>query len=197
MRFAPLPLALALAFAACQSPDGPGTPTEPTARGGPEPAPRLAAVVQRFEIGFVQIFDPDRNIYATVGLVSPLADLPDCGGSGTTVLKGRGTFQLVIPPTGAAKVFQRVRQGEVVLYGLAAENPCDLIGAPVIGRGPGNLTISLTGPATNVLSVRLIARLQLTTGGLAHLVIVGHAKINSDGSLKVLVDKSTLTPIGH
>jgi hypothetical protein len=154
-------------------------------------------VVQRFEIGFVQIFDPDRNISATIGLVSPLADLLDCGGSGTTVLKGRGTLQLVIPPTGALKQFIRVRQGEVVLYGVAAELPCDLIGAPVLGHGPGNLTISLTGPATNVLSVRLIARLELTTGGSAHLVVVGHAKINDDGSLKILVDKSELRPIGR
>jgi hypothetical protein len=145
---------------------------------------------------FLFLVNDETGLTATVGLASPVADLPECGGSGPKILDGRGTHQDVLTSTGPVKIFDRWRQGTVVLYDVVAGSVCDLITAPVIGSGKGNFTFNLTGPALNVLNVRLDAILELANGGRAHLV--SHAQIifAEDGTPTIHVDKTQLKAIG-
>jgi hypothetical protein len=84
-----LPLVLVTTLMACQSGDDSRAPNDPVSPSAPETAPSSGAAVVHSTVDFFFLNDFDRDISATIGLVSPVADLdedPDCGGSGPRIV---------------------------------------------------------------------------------------------------------------
>jgi hypothetical protein len=157
-----------------QNPEGPG------------------AQVIRFGFQFIFINDPDRDFSLTIG--TPIEEAPECGGSGEVTA---GTIQVVTTPAELERFIARVRQGEMTLYGRFSANPCELTEADVVARGQGNANVLILTRSTNVLfTIQATGTVELTGGGLAHLVVKGHFHIEPDGTLRVHVDRFKLTPIG-
>jgi hypothetical protein len=62
----------------------------------------------------------------TVGLTSPLADVPDCGGAGPVVTDGKRVIQLVLKTDNFVHQFIRARQATIILY--ESTSPTSAIG---------------------------------------------------------------------
>lgn len=187
---------LAALLAGCQDATAPG----------PE-APAPASEVSRFRFdgdGFLSHIIPDRGIAFTVGLLTPVADLPECGGpSGVVDSDLKGFSQQVSTPAGPIKSIERI-SGTFVVYQAVLSNPgdyCLLASAPVIGTGRGSFTrndnsVTGVGPGMNSFGYRANAVLELTGGGRALLHVV--ARVLFDGvNVRVIVDDVDLKPIGH
>jgi hypothetical protein len=85
----------------------------------------------------------------------------------------------------------------MTLYGRFTANPCELTEADVVARGQGNANLLILTRSTNVLfTIQASGTVELTSGGLAHLVVKGHFHIEPDGSFRVHVDRFRLQPIG-
>jgi len=147
---------------------------------------------------------PDRGIAFTVGNLTPVADFPECGGSGGLAESDVKVFhQEVITPAGPIKLLDRIK-GTFVVYDAVLPTPddfCLLATAPVIGSGRGSFTRtdnSLTGvgPGINSFGLQANAVLNLTDGGRALFHVVG--RLLFDGvNVEVIVDDVELKPIGH
>jgi hypothetical protein len=150
--------------------------------------------VTRSPFVFFFLNDPDRDIAATVGLISPLADW--CAGA-APVSDGRRIIQTV----GTEKTFHvlaKVSQGTMILYDRFAPDPCSLVGASVVARGTVNLTNNILVKSTgNLFSFRFVGNLALTSGGLAHAMGNGTFTTDAAGNLLAIhVDRFVLKPIG-
>jgi hypothetical protein len=173
------------------------TPSEPADASQPsfrtEQKPEgPGAQVTRSGFQFIFINDPDRDYSLTIG--TPIEEAPECGGSGEITA---GTIQVVTTPAELERFIARVRKGEMTLYGRFSANPCELTEADVVARGQGNANLLILTRSTNVLfTIQATGTVELTGGGLAHLVVKGHFHIEPDGSFRVHVDRFRLQPIG-
>jgi hypothetical protein len=190
-----VPLTLAVLVLGCQDGNGPTT-----AESAPLAEQPLASEVFRNDLsdGFLVHITPE--VTFTVGLVSPIEDLPECDGTFDLVeTDSRGFNQLVETPPGPEKFMTRIT-GTVVLYDVSLfelEDICDLADH-LVGTGRGTFTStdnSLTGvgPGTNAFGFMLNAILDLVDGGRAKF----HAVVRFAGSAEPLVEKVELKPIGN
>jgi hypothetical protein len=192
-----IPLAFTSLLLSCQ--DGNGPSTEPTA---PPPVPSADVFRTRFFHDGVFVHTiPDHNVTFTIGLITPIGDITECGGSGEFVSDIIATNQVVVTPAGPEKLLDRVR-GTFVLYDVSLPSPdefCDLAGFEV-GRGQGSFTRtdnSLTGvgPGLNAFGFMANATLDLAAGGKAKFQAL--IRWLYDGvNVTTIVDKVELTPIG-
>ena len=149
----------------------------------------------RFSDGALVHITPE--VTFTVGLVTPLEDLPECGGTGEFESDMRGFDQIVSTPPGPERQVRRFT-GTVVLYDVSLfelDDFCDLAGH-LVGTGKGTFTStdnSLTGvgPGENAFGFMANAILTLTDGSKAKF----RAIVRFVGE-EIIVDNVTLTPIG-
>ena len=185
-----LPLAL-VTLMACQSDD----PVSPTTS-----APSLGAtnikILQPFFI--ISDDDPARNYTATFGLVSPISDLSDCGGSGEMVTDGGGITRVLITPSGTFHIRDQLSQATIVFYQGTADEFCDLSSHPILGTGTGNMHFTTREPASGSFSVQASfgGILDLVAGGRAHMHGAGNMVFDAAGNLTIHEDHFTLKPIG-
>ena len=187
-----LPLAFAI-LPACQAGDDPVSPTTP--------APSLGATNVKIVQPFFLIFDEDpaRNYTATFGLVSPVSDLSDCGGSGPMVTDGGGITRVLITPSGAFHIRDQLSQATIVFYEGATGDVCELSSHPILGTGTGKMHFTTKEKANGSLSVQANfgGILDLVAGGRAHMLGVGNIVFDASGNLTIHEDHFTLKPIGH
>lgn len=201
MRAAPLvvPLAFAALLVSCQ--DGHDTSAnDPLGPSSVQPSHDVDR--SRLEGGFLTHIIPPRNITFTIGLVSPIDDLPECGGSEELVFDAKGVHQEVTTPGGAVHLVDRI-QGTVVLYGAipTSEETFCALGTAVIGRGRGTFIrtdneFNGVGNGANAFGGTLNAVLDLTSGGRALFHMVTRDFIDVNGNYRLIVDQFELKPIG-
>lgn len=191
-----LPLALAT-LVACQAADDPSAALNPVS---PALVPSLGATVLKIPNDYFWIYDPEpgRDYTVTFGLVSPVSDLIECGGSGA-VFDGGGTTLIVATPSGAVHFRDKLKQATIVYYAGATEDLCELATHPVLARGRGNLRwteqYGANGSAT--IHATFGGILDLAAGGRVRLLGVGNIFIDASGNLTFRVDHFDLKPIGH
>jgi hypothetical protein len=180
----------------CSEQPGPAEPAsdpQPSLRTEQNPEGPGAQVV-RFASGGIFLSDPDRDFVLTIG--APISDQPECGGSGEIT---GVDIQIVTTPADREHIVGRVRQGTMTLYGRFTDPPhCDLTEADVVARGQGNATLRFSiGPSSTLIHIQATGTLELTNGGLAHLVAVANLVTDPEGNLlSVHVDRFQLKPIG-
>jgi hypothetical protein len=182
------PLAL-ITLLACQPTDDPST------------APSFGAAVLDIPNNYFLILDPEpgRNYTTTFGLVSPVSDLEECGGSGPEVFDGGGSTRIVATPTGAVHIRDELHQATIVFYEGATEDVCELANHPVLGRGRGNLHFTVKGRANGTESIQATfgGILDLAAGGRARMLGVGNIVFDAFGNVTIHEDHFDLKPIGH
>ena len=150
---------------------------------------------------FFLIFDEDpaRNYTVTFGLVSPVSDLSDCGGSGQVVTDGGGITRVLITPSGAFHIRDQLNQATIVFYEGATGDVCELSSHPILGTGTGSMHFTTKEPASGSLGVQATfgGILDLVAGGRAHMLGVGNIAFDEFGNLTIHEDHFTLKPIGH
>jgi hypothetical protein len=175
------------------TPAEPGSTPQPSFRAG-QNSEGQGAQITRFGVQGIVLSDPDRGFTLTIG-VSP-SEAPECGGTGE-ITGGEG--QEVVTPADVSHVVVRVRQQPMTLYGRFFENVCELpeAEADIIARGRGNATVVILARTPSTLfGFHATGKVELTSGRLAHLLVVAKFHIDADGTLRVHVDKFKLQPIG-
>jgi hypothetical protein len=78
------------------------------------------------------------------------------------------------------------------------EDLCTLGPADVVARGRGNATATvLTREPSVLIGIHVTGTVELTSGGLAHLLVNAQYHFYPDGSFAAHVDRFQLKPIGH
>jgi hypothetical protein len=197
MRRAHLALPLALVtLLACQATDDPSTSGDPVSPASP--APSFGAAVLQIPTNYFLIFDDERGYTATTGLVSPPGDLAACGGSGPEVYDGGGIERIVETPAGSFHVRDDLHQATIVFYEGATPDVCELATHPVLGRGRGNLhwTVKALVNGSTSIQATFGGILELTAGGRAQMLGVGHVVFDQFGNVTVHEDHFRVKPIG-
>ena len=189
-----VPLALALLMS-CQPTDDPAASGDPVSPSGR--APSFGATAFKIPFNFFFVFDPDRGYSATFGLVSPVSDAFECGGSQGVYDRG-GTEHIVETPSGAFHLRDDLHQATIVLYEGATDNPCELTTHPVLARGRGNLhwTVKALVDGSTTLQATFGGIVELAAGGRARMLGVGNVRFDELGNLIIHEDHFELKPIG-
>jgi hypothetical protein len=198
MRIASVvPLPLAALVLSCQDANESNTDTL-----APSSTPSFSIVSRdRIEGGTLIHVIPEHGITMTVGLLTPIADLAECGGTVTEFESDAKIFsQEVHTPAGPIKHVSNF-SGTFTVYDAVVFPEglgyCDLATAPLIGTGRGSIQStdnSLTGegPGLNAFGERWIAVLDTPDGGKVQLHIVTRFA----GSSTPIVDIFELKPLG-
>ena len=194
-----VPLLLVTSLLACQPGDERTDSNDPLSPSAPAITPNFSA--ERFPFNFFLLQDFDRDISATVGLVSSPSGLhsePDCGGTGPEMYDGGGIVGIVQTPSGSIHVRDRLQKATLVLYEGATEDVCELATHAVIARGPVNFNFSVhvSPDGTVRFLVQIVGMVELTSGGTAHYVATANYVFDPAGNLTVHVDRSELKRIG-
>jgi hypothetical protein len=197
-----LPLVLVTTLMACQSGDDSRAPNDPVSPSAPETAPSSGAAVVHSTVDFFFLNDFDRDISATIGLVSPVADLdedPDCGGSGPRIVD-TGIENVVFTPAGSVQFRDRWHKATFVLYDGATNDVCQLATHPVLARGEVNFSFGIRDAdvtdATVNFHFQMTGIVDLTSGGKAHVLTTANFFFDNGGNVHIHVDKFELKPIG-
>jgi hypothetical protein len=198
MRITPVavPLALAALLVSCQDATESNTDTL-----APASIPPSSFVVRDRIVGGTLIHTiPEHGISMTVGLLTPVGDLAECGGTVTEFESDAQIFsQEVHTPAGPIKVISRF-SGTFTVYDAVVfpDDFCDLATAPLIGTGRGRIigndnSLTGEGPGTNSWGERWNAMLDTPDGGKVKLHIV----LRFVGSSTPTVDIFELKPLGR
>jgi len=147
--------------------------------------------------------DPSLGFAFTIGLVTPIDDLAECGGTTTQFVSNiKDLGQRVSTPPGPNRTLDRVR-GTIVLYDAVITSEEEFCALPESEIGRGQLVlmgndndVSVEGPGADSFGSRLNAILDLTSGGKAHLLIITRGLVLPDGSFAQRVERIELKPIG-
>lgn len=199
-----LPLVLLTTLVACQAGDDFRAANDPVSPSAPEIGPNLRAEVVRNTVDFFLLWDSDRNYSATIGLVSPVADLdenPDCGGTGPRVVDG-GIQELVLTPAGSEHLSERYQKATFVIYDGVTSDVCELSDPtthPVVAQGKVNFSYTLRVATDGVwyFHFQMTGIVDLTSGGKADVLISANVLYDNDGNPTIHVDKFELKPIGR
>jgi hypothetical protein len=167
-------------------------PSEPAKQSPPS----FRAEVIRFPFDFVSTTDPNVGLSLTIGIASPLADHPDCGGTGPVITDGKRVVQLVFTAAGSVHQFVRATKATIVLYESTAFDFCDWTTAPVFARGRANLTFNILDKTRDVVGLKIQGIVELTSGGRAHVLNTAQVHVEEDGTVTVHQDRLVVKPIG-
>jgi hypothetical protein len=168
------PATLPPSFRTQQNPDGAG------------------AQVVVFEAQGIFINDPDRDFSLWIGV--PSSNAPECGGTGEVT---GARVHVVSTPSDLERFSAHVSRQEMILYDHFTDDLCSLSDNDVIARGEGNARLGILSRTQDVLfGIQATGNLDLVSGGAAHLGVKGHFHIESDGTLRVHVDRFNLMPHG-
>jgi hypothetical protein len=199
MRIASVvPLALAALLVSCQ--DANESNTDPVAPSSISPS---IVSRDRIEGGTLIHTIPEHGISMTVGLLTPVGDLAECGGTVTEFESDAQIFsQEVHTPAGPIKGLSNF-SGTFTVYDAVVfpDDFCDLATAPLIGTGRGSIKStdnSLTGegPGLNSFGERWIAVLDTPDGGKVQLHIVTRLLYDGVNEPVTVVDIFELKPLG-
>jgi hypothetical protein len=197
MRSCLFPRVVALAAGLALGCDDRSTLSEPL--DGPPAALRTSnnpdgrgAQVIVFDLQGIFINDPDRDFSLWIGV--PIGNAPECGGNGEVT---GARVHVVSGPSDFSHLVAHVRRQEMVLYGHYHDF-CDLPEEDIIGRGRGNADLVVQTREQGLLfGIQATGNVELAGAESAHLVVKGHFQVDSDGALKVMVDRFRLQPIGR
>ena len=201
MRIASVvPLTFAALVMSCQDPNDSNTDT--LAPSSIRPSSSIVSR-DRIEGGTLVHTIPEHGISMTVGLLTPVEDLAECGGTVTEFESDAQIFsQEVHTPAGPIKAISRF-SGTFTVYDAVVfpDDFCDLATAPLIGTGQGSIQStdnSLTGegPGINSFGERWIAVLDTPDGGKVRLLIVTRKLYDGVNEPVTIVDKFELKPLG-
>jgi hypothetical protein len=142
---------------------------------------------------------PEHNLTFTVGLITPIGDLLECGGTEEFLSDVVTRIQHVETPQGPIKMIESTR-GTFVLYDVSLfelEEFCDLAQFE-IGRGQGSFTrtdnsLFGTGPGINSFGFIARATLELTDGDQARFFALFRQLFDIEsGEVRTVVDKVEL-----
>jgi hypothetical protein len=192
-----VPLTLAALLVSCQDSDD--TKSDLLA---PSSAPLASEVFrERIEGGTLIHTMPEHGISMTVGLLTPIEDLADCGGTVTAFESDAKIFnQEVHTPAGPIKVLERF-SGTFTVYDAVVfpDDFCDMATAPLIGTGRGTIkgtdnSATGEGPGMNSYGENWTAVLDTPDGGKVQLHIV--TRKHYDGvDETIIVDIFELKPL--
>lgn len=193
-----VPLTLAALLASCQDSDD--TKSDLLAPSSAPPASEVFR--ERIEGGTLIHTIPEHGISMTVGLLTPVEDLAECGGTVTEFESDAQIFsQEVHTPAGPIKGLSRF-SGTFTVYDAVVfpDDFCDLATAPLIGTGRGSIQStdnSLTGegPGLNSFGERWIAVLDAPDGGKVQLHIVTRLLYDGVNDPVTVVDIFELKPL--
>jgi hypothetical protein len=200
MRFTPaVPLTLAALLVSCQ--DANESNTDTLAPSSIAPSSSIVSR-DRVEGGTLVHTIPEHGITMTVGLLTPVEDLAECGGTVTEFESDAQIFsQEVHTPAGPIKGLSRF-SGTFTVYDAVVlpDDFCDLATAPLIGTGRGSIQStdnSLTGegPGLNSFGERWIAVLDTPDGGKVQLHIVTRLLYDGVNEPVTVVDIFELKPL--
>jgi hypothetical protein len=188
--------ALALGCGDQPAPAEPASTPQPSLRTKQDFEGQRAEVI-RFPFEFFAAGpDPATGLTLTIGLASPLADVPDCGGAGPVIADGKRVIQLVLTSADFVHQFIRARQATIVLYESTSPDLCDWVTAPVFARGRANVTFNVTTRNPAVIGLKIQGIVELTSGGRAHVLNTAQIHVHEDGTVRVHVDRFVIKPIG-
>jgi hypothetical protein len=183
-----------------------GLPTDQAA-GNPAEKPSFAAEVDRIRLTGLDawLLHVTPEVTFTVGLVSPIADFPDCGGTGENFVSDiKGLSQLVATPPGPVRNVPDHISGTLVLYSKSlSELNDDICALPdfLVGTGPGIFTrtdnsVTGVGPGINAFGFMANAVLDLVGGGKAKFQAVVRFLFDGE-NVTIVTENVKLTPIGN
>jgi len=176
--------------------------TDPVA---PSSTPSFSIVSRdRIEGGTLVHTFPDHGISMTVGLLTPVEDLAECGGPVTEFESdARGLDQEVHTPAGPIRV-RGTFSGTFTVYDAVVfpDDFCDLATAPLIGTGRGTVintdnSITGVGPGINSFGQVWNAVLDTPDGGKVQLHIVTRQLYDGVNEPETIVDIFELRRLGH
>jgi hypothetical protein len=189
LRLLTAALAGALTLGCGDSPRMTG-PADPTA-----PSPR----VERF--GHLDAFvfggDPTNPLALQIGFDAGVTVEDICTGSPGLP---NGLGQLILTPPGGALLHGSGQDVNLVVYefgGGPVTDPCQVVGAPVVGSGTGNFTYNILTLSNGAFVAHITAHgiIDLTSGGQARVLGTARVLILPDGTLKFDVEQVRLTPL--
>jgi hypothetical protein len=197
MRNLALVPALALSIATslgCGEEQSPTVPADP-------PALSLAAGhVKPLSFFFTMGGEPSDPFVLQAGL--PLGTGPEdlCSGSFPPGDIGDVVGQLILTPPGGGLFQEQGREANFVVYQYGAgipSDPCQLVGAPILGTGTGNFTFNLldTGPGAFVAHVTARGTIDLVSGGQARVLGIARVVVRPNGALLFDSEQVTITPL--
>ena len=150
------------------------------------------AQVTVFEAQGIFINDSERDYSLWVGV--PLSNAPECGGTGEVT---GARVHIISTPSDLSRVSANVSRQELILYDHFTDDPCSLSEDDIVARGQGNARLGILTRTEDVLfGIQATGNVELVSGGSAHLGLKGHFHIQSDGTLRLHVDRFKLTPTG-
>ena len=197
---AAVPLALATLLVSCRDANESGT--DPLA---PSSIPPSTSVFRdRIDGGYLVHTFPDQGIAMTVGLLTPIEDLEECGGTAPIESDAKLVNQEVQTPAGPIRV-RGMLSGTFTVYQVdevvTPDNFCDLATAPLIGTGRGSIrntdnSITGAGPGMNSFGEKWNAMLDAPDGGKVQLHIVTRLHFDGVNPPVTIVDIFELRPLG-
>jgi hypothetical protein len=193
-----VPLTLAALLVSCQ--DANESNTDILA---PSSIPPSSSIVlrDRIEGGTLIHTIPEHGISMTVGLLTPVADLAECGGTVTEFESDAQIFsQEVHTPAGPIKALSRF-SGTFTVYDAVVfpDDFCDMATTPLIGTGRGTIkgtdnSATGEGPGMNSYGENWTAVLDTPDGGKVQLHIVAR-KLYDGVDETIIVDIFELKPL--
>ena len=199
MRITPvIPLTLAALLVSCQNANESNTDTLAPSSISPSIVSR-----ERIEGGTLVHTIPEHGISMTVGLLTPVEDLAECGGTVTEFESDAKIFnQEVHTPAGPIKGLGNF-SGTFTVYDAVVfpDDFCDLATAPLIGTGRGSIkstdnSVTGVGPGINSFGSVWNAVLDTPDGGKVQLHIVTRLLFDGVNEPITVVDIFELKPLG-
>jgi hypothetical protein len=193
MRYFPLLPAAVLAGAfvlGCGDSPRMTGPADPTA-----PSPR----VERFGHSDAFVFggDPTNPLALQIGFDAGVTVEDICTGSPGLP---NGLGQLILTPPGGALLHGSGQDVNLVVYefgGGPVTDPCQVVGAPVVGSGTGDFTYNILTLSNGAFVAHITAHgiVDLVSGGQARLFATVRVTVRPDGTLLFDEEQVRLTPL--
>jgi hypothetical protein len=108
--------------------------------------------------------------------------------------------QFILTPPGGTLFHEQGRDANFVVYqygGGIVTDPCQLVGAPILGTGTGDFTFNFmdTGPGALVAHVTARGTIDLVGGGQARVFALDRIVVRPDGTLLFDVEEVRVTPL--
>jgi hypothetical protein len=190
------PVATALAAALLLGCDDRSPVTAPAAPSE-SPTPSFRAERLPFIAGLQLGGDPDNPLALQAGY-DPGTTAEDICADPTAGVTGEGA--ILFTPSGGIHINVADRDANLVVYQFAGgpvTEPCQLVGAPVVGTGTGKFTyhVSDTGPGALTAHVTVQGTIDLVGGGRARLLGTARVVVLPDGSVRFDEERVRLTPL--
>lgn len=174
-------------------------------RDGPtltEPVNSETAVARAERVVWADAFvmggDPSNPLALQAGFDPGVTVEDICADPSGLNLNGIG--QAVFTPPGGFLSHTSAKDAVLVVYqfgGGPVTDPCQVVGAPIVGTGTGSFTFKVSDPGPGAIAIHVTVHgtIDLTSGGRARLFATARIILLPDDSLLFDVERVRLTPI--